>query len=175
MNCGQCGAPIKVVEGQVVFKCDYCGCYNFMDAGLDGVVLIDAPSSYQCPECGKQLYEALVRKVRIHSCPNCHGNLIEQSKMLAVLSQAGYLVRPGGETQVYRDLAELNRTLACPSCRHTMEAYPYGGARDLIIQGCARCGLVWLDFGELSRILRSYVETDNRSRARQTPKRPLNP
>jgi Zn-finger nucleic acid-binding protein len=39
-----------------------------------------------------------------------------------------------------------------------MDAYPYGGAGNIIIQGCRQCELIWLDFGELTRIVRSFLQ-----------------
>jgi len=44
-----------------------------------------------------------------------------------------------------------------------MAVYPYGGPGNIIIQGCGQCKLIWLDFGELSRIVRAYREMYNDS------------
>jgi Zn-finger nucleic acid-binding protein len=44
-----------------------------------------------------------------------------------------------------------------------MAVYPYGGPGNVIIQGCEECQLIWLDFGELSQIIRSYSQIHDRS------------
>lgn len=164
MNCRQCGAPMKVEEGKNVFHCDYCGCYHFSDKNLDGVALLDEASPYDCPSCGRTLAAAVVNHVRIYSCPNCRGNLIPQSKMHPILRRAKLSDILFEEMTNPPDLSELDRILECVSCRKPMDVYPYGGAGNILIQGCARCGLIWLDFGELSRILSSYAVLKKRSR-----------
>lgn len=158
MNCEQCGAPMSVEKDGDFFHCKYCGDYAFPDPNKDGVALLDEVSSYACPVCKKLLVTASIGNIRIFSCPNCRGNLIDQSKMLSILRQA---VHPNhlDEEQVFRpDRSELGRKLVCPSCRKTMSTYPYGGPGNLIIQGCDRCRLIWLDFGELSRIIQAYMQ-----------------
>jgi Zn-finger nucleic acid-binding protein len=34
-----------------------------------------------------------------------------------------------------------------------MDTHPYYGPGNVVIDNCGRCGLVWLDFGELDRII----------------------
>lgn len=158
MNCKHCGAPLRLEEGQEFFHCQYCGSYDFPDANQDGVALLDDVSAFACPLCKEPLVFAAIRKIRILSCPNCRGNLIPQSKMLPILRQA----KPSKPIRTHsanlQNKSELTRSSACPSCHKTMAAYPYGGPGNVIIQGCELCQLIWLDFGELSRIIRSYWE-----------------
>ena len=141
-----------------MFHCEYCGGYDFPDLNLDGVALLDETSPYACPMCRQPIVSAVVRDVRIFSCPNCHGNLIDQSKLLPILRLAQSSApknelppRPPGKS-------ELGRSVICPSCQKKMNSYPYGGPGNIIIQGCEQCRLVWLDFGELSRIVRAFSE-----------------
>jgi Zn-finger nucleic acid-binding protein len=134
------------------------GSYDFPNPNLDGVALLDDPSPYPCPACNKPLVSAIVNEVQILSCPKCRGNLIDQSKMLPIIRHAEPLAAINDDIQDPPDKAELGRSLTCPSCRKMMAAYPYGGPGNIIIQGCEPCRLIWLDFGELSRIIRSYQE-----------------
>jgi Zn-finger nucleic acid-binding protein len=160
MNCRRCGAPLKVEEGQNFFHCGYCDCFEFPDPDLDGVALLDEISPYPCPICNKPLVSAIVNEVRIFSCPKCRGNLIDQSKMLPIIRQSKSLdsINEGLPSPLKR--SELTRTASCPACHKT---YPYGGPGNIIIQGCEHCRLIWLDFGELSRIIRSYLQMYNQS------------
>jgi Zn-finger nucleic acid-binding protein len=163
MNCRQCGAPMNVEEGQNFFHCGYCGCYDFPNPNLDGVALLDEASPYPCPICNKPLVSAIVNNVRIFSCPKCRGNLIEQSKMLPIIRQSKSLDTINEDLQYPPEKSELTRTVTCPSCQKMMAVYPYGGPGNIIIQGCEQCRLIWLDFGELSRIIRSYLQMYNQS------------
>jgi Zn-finger nucleic acid-binding protein len=165
MNCKQCGAPLKVEGDQDFFHCDYCDSYNFPDPNLDGVALLEEVSPYICPACNQPLVTSVVMTIRILSCPKCRGNLISQAKMFPILRQAQVRqpVTPasGEELRAPQQRSEYSRQLTCPSCRKTMQVYPYAGPGNIIIQGCAGCQLIWLDFGELSRIMRAFLEAQN--------------
>ncbi len=158
MNCKQCGAPLRVEEGQAFFHCQYCGSYEFPNPNQDGVALLDELSAYACPLCRQPLVSAAVRQVQILSCPRCRGNLISQSKMLPILRESKPSNPAPTGTYHPQDKTELTRTAICPSCQQAMAVYPYGGPGNIIIQGCDQCRWIWLDFGELSRIVDSYWE-----------------
>ena len=113
---------------------------------------------YQCPVCNKPLVTATVEDIRIFSCPICRGNLINQSKMLPILRQALSLNVTDKDLSLSSDRSELQRKYICPVCQEKMDAYPYGGAGNINIQGCRQCELIWLDFGELSKIIRSFSQ-----------------
>ncbi len=158
MDCKQCGAPLIVEEGQDFFHCQYCGSYDFPNPNQDGVGLLDEVSPYTCPLCREALVSAVVQNIHIHSCPNCRGNLIPQSKMLPILRLSQPSTPLNTESASLPNKAELNRRAACPACQKVMAVYPYGGPGNIIIQGCEECQLIWLDFGELARIIRAHWE-----------------
>jgi Zn-finger nucleic acid-binding protein len=163
MNCKQCGAPLSVEAGQDFFHCQYCGSYDFPDPNQDGVALLDELSPYVCPLCEQALVAAVIQNIQILSCPHCRGNLIAQSKMLPILRQAKPSTSGREDVPNPLNKTELKRTVSCPACRKVMAVYPYGGPGNIIIQGCEQYQLIWLDFGELSRIVRSYSELYNQS------------
>jgi Zn-finger nucleic acid-binding protein len=158
MNCEQCGAPIKVEDSKDFFHCDYCGSFQFSDPNKDGIALLDMLSLYGCPNCQRPLVTAIIKDVRIFSCPSCRGNLISQAKLLTIIKRAASPDMVGEVPSYPPDRSEIQRKLVCPGCQKTMEAYPYAGPGNIIIQGCSRCRLIWLDFGELFRIVRSYSQ-----------------
>jgi Zn-finger nucleic acid-binding protein len=166
MNCKHCGAPINLGEEQNFFHCDYCGSYDFPDRNKDGVALLDKTSPYACPICKTPLVEAMIEEIRIFSCPNCRGNLINQSKMFYILRLAPRLEMILEDELNHPNRSELQRKITCPSCQKRMETYPYAGSGNVIIQGCKRCELIWLDFGELSRMIHAYVQMDKYSKIR---------
>jgi Zn-finger nucleic acid-binding protein len=163
MNCKQCGAPLTVEEGQDFFHCQYCGSYDLPNPNQDWVALLDEVSPYVCPLCDKALVSAVVQDVHIYSCPYCRGNLIAQSKMLPILRQARPSSPLPAESQPSQNKNELKRTALCPACQRPMAVYPYGGPGNIIIQGCEQCQWIWLDFGELSRVIQAYWEMYDRS------------
>jgi Zn-finger nucleic acid-binding protein len=158
MNCKQCGAPMKVEEEKEFFLCEYCGCYDFPNPNKDGVALLDEISPYNCAACNKLLVTATIEDIHIFSCPICHGNLISQSKMLPILRQALSFNITDKDLSLPSNRSELQRKYICPVCQKKMDAYPYGGGGNINIQGCRQCELIWLDFGELTRIIRSFSQ-----------------
>jgi Zn-finger nucleic acid-binding protein len=158
MNCEQCGAPLKVEKGQDFYHCEYCGAYHFPDPNLDGVALLDEVSSLCCPVCHKPLVLSVVKDIHIESCPVCRGNLIDQSRMLPLLREINPQDSIGEIKITPLERSEFKRDYACPSCKRKMAVYPYGGSGNVVIQGCQYCRLIWLDFGELARIIRTYLQ-----------------
>jgi Zn-finger nucleic acid-binding protein len=156
MNCNQCGAPMMVDQSQLYFHCNYCGSNLFPDPNQDGVILTDEDSAHPCPACKTALVSARFEGIPILSCPGCHGNLIDQGKLLLILRLAAPEKADCAEPLHPPERSEMQRKLCCPVCKGKMETYPYAGSVDMIIiQGCAHCRLIWLDFGELSKIIHS--------------------
>ncbi len=157
MNCKHCGAPVVLKKNQKSYHCDYCGCYDFPDADRDGVTWLEGESTWLCPVCRTRLVKARVEGIEIAACPKCRGNLIEQPRMyfilkFATLAETFDLRLPGPP-----DDAERQRRIKCPGCRQTMETYLYGGSGNIFVQSCNACKLIWLDHGELGKIIRAYA------------------
>lgn len=53
------------------------------------------------------------------------------------------------------DWREMDRRIACPQCRQTMDTHPYGAGGNVIMEDCETCSLNWLDYGELEKIVRA--------------------
>lgn len=153
MNCENCGAPLKLVPGRDYFFCEYCGSFHFPDANRDGVRVLGETSQMTCPVCRIDLVSGSVDEVRVLTCPKCRGVLMHQWNLYTIVR---YLRAEFGERdRPPRPLnrADLDREIFCPSCHRVMDTHPYYGPGNVIIDNCADCGLIWLDFGELDRIL----------------------
>jgi Zn-finger nucleic acid-binding protein len=48
-----------------------------------------------------------------------------------------------------------DRIVPCPACASAMLSHLYAGPGNLVIDTCERCGVNWLDPGELRRIARA--------------------
>lgn len=44
---------------------------------------------------------------------------------------------------------ELQRQIDCPLCYLTMDVHSYYGPGNAVIDSCFRCGVLWLDQGEV--------------------------
>ena len=153
--------PRQVEEDQNFFHCGYCGCYDFPNPNLDGVALLDEISPYPCPICNKPLVSAIVNNVPIFSCPKCRGNLLVNPGCFPSFVSPRFSIRSTKTCRIPKKPALAHHTP--PPCHKMMAVYPYGGPGNIIIQGCEQCRLIWLDFGELSRIIRAYLQMYNQS------------
>jgi Zn-finger nucleic acid-binding protein len=127
-----------------------------IDSGpADGVAVNpDSPSPYACPVCGQTLVAATIDgRDRIDACTGCEGLLIPlplfattvAAKRRTAVTPA--VLPPGGQA---RDLA---RRINCPNCREEMLTDWYYGPGRVVIDRCEPCELVWLDGGELQRVI----------------------
>lgn len=155
MNCGNCGAPMELFERRRYYFCRYCGTFRFLDGPeTDGVqVLSRTEQTRGCPLCGKPMAKALLDQAHaIEFCEACRGALMPRASFAAVVEQRRGWATGAPGPPVPLDRRELDRRLACPSCRNTMDVHPYYGPGNVVIDTCARCDAVWLDVGELKQI-----------------------
>jgi Zn-finger nucleic acid-binding protein len=152
VSCENCGAPMTVVPGRDYFTCEYCGSYAFPRLSPDGVVVLGEAGDVDCPLCATTLVRASVAGVRVLHCANCRGILADQEAFLTVVRFLRAQV--SGEPDPVRPLnrEDLQREIACPYCGQRMDTHPYYGPGNVVIDNCARCGVIWLDYGELAVI-----------------------
>src|SRR6202042_3415797 len=77
------------------------------------------------------------------------GNALLHALSLDVLREYRYWSRSSQAPRAFED----GRILHCPLCKHEMDHHPYGGGGNLAVDSCESCGVLWLDRGELSRVL----------------------
>jgi Zn-finger nucleic acid-binding protein len=131
--------------------CDYCGSQATPHADEDGVVVLD-PTAHNCPVCQTPLSNASLDSRELLYCTRCHGMLIEMEKflpLLDVLREYRYWSR---SSQAPRDVDAV-RVLRCPLCKREMDKHLYGGGGNVNVDSCEACCMLWLDRGELSRIV----------------------
>ena len=150
--CENCGASMTPVPGRDYFFCEYCGSLCFPRPSEDGVVVLGESGDVDCPVCSTALSTASVADVRVLHCATCRGILTKQESFLAVVKflRAQASGEPDPVRPVNRD--ELERVIRCPYCGMTMDTHPYYGPGNVVVDNCARCAVIWLDFGELAAI-----------------------
>ena len=157
MNCQNCGAAMALVASRRYFHCRHCGTYHFLDkVEADGVRIVgQAPDATRCPVCATAMAQALLEddSQPIDFCARCRGILLPRASFAAATQKrrAWATSVPAEPVRLNRD--ELRRQLACPKCGRTFDTYPHSGPGNVVIDSCARCDLVWLDFGEIRQIV----------------------
>ncbi|MEW6280866.1 MAG: zf-TFIIB domain-containing protein [Candidatus Eremiobacterota bacterium] len=110
---------------------------------------VPRPPPRSCPACERDLDPRLVGPVEVDHCPRCHGLWLDRDELQALRRQAnlpGWLLS-GIVGQTPR-VPEGQRQ--CPCCRRTLEVHYW---RQVFFELCPACEGMWLDRGELNRLL----------------------
>ncbi len=156
MNCPTCGAPLNLSPDKDYCRCDYCKGYYFPDKNEEGIRVFGEAAPLNCPLCEIPLVHAAMGGARFLYCGECRGNLVSTTIFAdftaEIRAQLG--VREG-KRETAPDPKELDRHISCPQCHDPMDAHRYGGPGNVILGSCEKCTLLWLDHGELMRIVRA--------------------
>jgi Zn-finger nucleic acid-binding protein len=156
MNCPGCGAAMQLAGNRRHFRCDHCGNYHFPEETGDGVAPLGEVAGIDCPVCRLPLQAALIDGESVHYCGHCRGFLTATAAFGRIVTERRKRHGPHERVTEPFDPADLRRRLACPDCRGRMEAHPYFGGGNAVVDTCDRCNLIWLDAGELA-VIERYV------------------
>jgi hypothetical protein len=156
--------------------CCHCGSYHFLQETGDGVCPLGEATHVACPVCtdksadpngirrrlcrlvssDKPLQTALIDGERVCYCDHCRGFLTKIDTFGVIVTKRRAHHGPHEQRPGPFDPAELKRGLKCPACQHRMEAHPYFGGGNAVVDTCDRCRLIWLDAGELA-VIERYI------------------
>jgi Zn-finger nucleic acid-binding protein len=156
MNCPACGAAMQLVGNRRHFHCEHCESFQFPEETDEGVSPLGEPAGCDCPVCREPLQNAVIDGEAVAYCDHCRGFLTLTATFGLIVGKRRQ--HHGAHEQIIEpfDPAELRRSLSCPKCHKQMEAHPYFGGGNAVVDTCERCGLIWLDAGELS-IIERYI------------------
>jgi Zn-finger nucleic acid-binding protein len=169
VNCQNCGAPMELFSRRRYYFCRHCGTFHFLSApAINGLeVLHRAKEALKCSICNGTLAKALIDHVHeVEFCEQCRGVLMARRTFAEIVARRRAWASGTPVVPLPIDKSELERQVVCPACRNRMEVHPYLGPGNIVMDSCAGCDLVWLDFGELQQI----VDAPGRDRGtRDTP------
>jgi Zn-finger nucleic acid-binding protein len=149
---------MRLVQDKGYFVCDYCTSIYFPQESEDSIRNLGEPGTTNCPVCGILLVSALLDDIPVLQCERCKGVLIPQ----AAFSFAVEVLRAKSSRPPIRppamDPKDLQRPLNCPVCSRKMDTHPYGGPGNIVIDNCYRCKVIWLDYGEMGKVIRAPGE-----------------
>ena len=155
MNCGNCGAPMRLASDRRSYACEYCTSLYFPEESRDGVRVMDEPGELDCPLCRIPLVLAWIDETQVLYCTRCHGLLVNQIAFLSTIRYLRARSRGPGVFPPPMNPQELERQVHCPSCGQRMSTHPYGGPGNIVVDNCPHCLLIWLDREELSKIIQA--------------------
>ena len=140
---------------QDYFHCEYCNSFHFPTVSDDGILLLgETPEGTLCPTCQIPLHIATLDNIyRGLQCNNCLGLLLTRGSFRLTVETRRALVTSPADPPRLLNRKELNRKLNCPICSKAMMTHPYMGPGTIVIDTCDGCNIIWLDHGELSRVV----------------------
>jgi Zn-finger nucleic acid-binding protein len=156
MNCPGCGAAMQLAGNRRHFRCDHCGNFHFPDETGDGVAVLGEPAGADCPVCHEPLRAAAIDGEAVNYCDRCRGFLTATAAFGRIVTERRKRHGPHERVTDPFDPADLRRGLKCPGCQGRMEAHPYFGGGNAVVDTCDRCNLIWLDAGELA-VIERYI------------------
>lgn len=155
MNCAHCGAPMTLYADRGYAFCTHCGSFYFPEPTGEGIrALGEARDDLHCPLCHEPLLvAALDERYPAHYCQACRGLLFQRASFRGVIQLRRSRTPGPGVAPRPLERAELARQVSCPACGRIMEAHPYLGPGNVVIDTCSACDLIWLDHGELTEMV----------------------
>jgi Zn-finger nucleic acid-binding protein len=116
--------------------------------------------SMDCPKCRHALSEFKTHEgVIIDICDSCKGVWFDRGEVAAYAD----LTRDIPELQQVWRNATVTRN-PCPRCRVPLEEMQYSTQDPLLIDRCPACGGIWLDSGELGKVMELAQRGGTRSK-----------
>lgn len=160
MNCTSCGAPLAADS----IVCPFCKTANDLDLrSARRTPRANQQSDRPCPRCKKNMPTIDIGRGEpflVERCEECLGLFFDPDELEQIVTEdvrAGKVVNRDRLDQIVEeetptdDFKEI-RYRPCPDCRKLMNRIGYGARSGVIVDTCREHG-VWLDGGELRRIL----------------------
>lgn len=159
MNCETCDRTMIQVRNQQHYHCQACNNFQFpTDTGSaeDGLKPLGKTTNFNCPKCQISLEVGKLRDlIDVCFCQNCRGYVIDSETLAReIVKLRGSYKGPDDKPRPV-DPNEMEQRDSCPACLEPMDAHPYYGPGNVVIDTCMHSKLVWFDHGELARIVRA--------------------
>ncbi len=120
-----------------------------------GGLLLDRPSGVACPNCDAELVIGKLQRCQFAGCPQCRGMLLQQDVFGMLIQHFRAASDAPREIPKPLDPNELSVRRTCPSCDRVLETHAYAGPGNAVVDTCFPCGMIWLDEGELTKLVRA--------------------
>jgi Zn-finger nucleic acid-binding protein len=147
---------MRLLRDQGLMICDYCGSQAAPRLDEEGVLVLE-PVKHSCSLCaeplsGASLFRASIEGHELLYCTRCHGMLFDMEQFYSIVQELREHRYWSRSTLAPRG-PDSERVVMCPLCHKDMDRHPYGGGGNVAVDSCEQCGVLWLDRGELSRIV----------------------
>lgn len=155
MNCTQCGAPMILFRERDYYFCEHCKSYHFPEQSTEGLrVLGENPERIKCPHCKIVLnlmtYDDFYQG---YQCSKCQGLMFNRTTFRDAINSHRSNAKAPPEPYTTYDPVELERRTFCPVCGKEMDTFQYMGPGNIVIDTCHEDDLIWLDYGEITKVV----------------------
>jgi Zn-finger nucleic acid-binding protein len=105
-----------------------------------------------CPRCNLPLSSETHGDIVMEHCDRCGGWWMDPDDLKAILDTIQLPVE-GQTVRAGVDLTGVQEDAPCPRCGVPMEPFNYAGDSGILLDRCRSCGGLWLDGGDLERVL----------------------
>ena len=129
---------------------------------LDTVTLGEKQTDFCCPKCGQDthLHVGHLSATQVCLCPQCRGFVIDRASLGELVEILRGIYKGEDDKPSIPNTAQLDQHSNCPACFGRMETFHYCGPGNVIIDSCNGCELLWLDNGELGKMIRAPGKRD---------------
>lgn len=115
--------------------------------------------SVKCPRCGDALVIVECGGVSIDRCQGCGGTYLDESELKKVGSGENAATDnlkalPGAKA------VDVEAPVLCVRCSRTMERANFSYSSGIFVDFCNVCGSIWLDNGELEKVI-EFMKNDS--------------
>ena len=118
-----------------------------------GAVMVNRPSGVACPACSTELVIGELEACQCAGCPSCSGLLFQQDVFAVLIQHLRATCSDQTMPPKPLDADQLRVRRHCPACQQPFETHAYGGPGNAVIDTCPRCQMIWLDRGELDKLV----------------------
>ena len=126
----------------------------------DTLVFEDREIGVACPHCQTPLKVAFLQSEKVAGCHSCHGILIQSTALGPLIETLRANFQGADDTPQPFNPGEVKTRRTCPACDSRFETHSYCGPGNVVIDSCLECRMVWLDGGELARLIRAPGRRD---------------
>jgi Zn-finger nucleic acid-binding protein len=133
------------------------------ESGMEKTVDQPGTEAPHCPRCRAALAAGASHSVNLYLCQSCRGVLLRRKSLVRLLTALGREL--AGTLDPDRDIEAVpdrGAGLSCPLCRGGMDNFGYMGSKQVILDTCPACDVLWLDPRELGAAALLYARTNLR-------------
>ncbi len=112
-----------------------------------------------CPRCHVPMTSEEHGDIVMERCERCGGRWMDPEDLKAIVDLIKLPVE-GTPHRVGVDLTDVHEDAPCPRCGVPMEPFNYAGDSGIILDRCRTCHGIWLDRGELERVVAVVAAAD---------------